>query len=144
RFHEVPFHLMISVSSRWPVKTCPTAQALVPEVPATANSSPSVLVGVTVHEVPSQCSMRMCSTSLPLVKLPTAQMSRAEMTRSPLSALLSAGLGLSTWVQDVPSECRMRVCPLVPNVLPTAQMFVGETARTLLRSTLTLGGCGGT
>src|SRR6516164_8975628 len=124
-----------------PLKNAPTAQALLAEVAATLLSAPLVpgcgLV-TWAHLWPFQRRINGWPV-VPLPKEPTAQASVADTGRTALSTAPVPGLGLATRAQVWPSQCRIRgrvppVARLIFGALsPTAQMSVGDSARTPFR-----------
>src|SRR5215467_2235371 len=111
----------------WPVPSlltnCPTAQAL---------------LATCAHLWPFQRRINGWPV-VPLPKEPTAQASVADTVRTALSTAPVPGLGLATLAQLWPFQCRIRVwappvARLIPGALsPTAQMSVGDSARTPFR-----------
>src|SRR5438309_11485312 len=88
-----------------------------------------------LHDVPSQCSMRVRSGAL-FWKYPTAQALEEETAATPSSRLrpgLGGALGLFMMLHDVPSQCsmRVRVAPIFRfSSLPTAQASESDVAAT--------------
>src|SRR5215469_15027982 len=124
-----------------PLKNVPTAQALLAAVGATLVNSPLVPgcgLATCAHLWPFQRRINGWPV-VPLSKEPTAQASVADTVRTALSAAPFPGLGLATRAQAWPSQCRIRgrrppAARLIPGALsPTAQMSVGDCARTPFR-----------
>src|ERR1051326_9392174 len=92
---------------------------------------PTFGLGIMLHRVPSQCSMRVRCMLLLLVEVPTAQPSPVEMGVTLLRKLLfDPTFGLGTTLQCLPFQCSISVwiTPLLPTNFPTDQMSFAETA----------------
>src|SRR5579884_3078595 len=91
-----------------------------------------------LHCVPFQCSIKVTLGPCPGVEIPTAHTSLAETAATPERTLMIAcgGFGLATMLHWVPSQCSISVCPmpLGPEVLPTAQISLVETAATAFKT----------
>src|SRR5579863_3386396 len=125
------------------MSTDPTAQMLLAETMAIPLSCPGPGLETTLHLVPFQCRVRVCTLE-PLVNSPTAQMLVAETVATPGNSLFCVPtLGLDTTFHPVPFQCRMRICSLEPLMnSPTVQMLVAETAATPLRKLFCVPGLG--
>src|ERR1022692_1039761 len=114
----------------------PTAQALRPELVATAVRSgnvPGLGLGTRLQAVPFQCAISVLTPPV----APTAQALRADVAATLVKAARPAGFGLATCFQVVPFHRRISVRPaLVP---PTAQALPADVAATPLRKPPALG-----
>ncbi len=113
----------------------PTAQMSVTETAVTPSSRLNCVptlgltlgLGTTLHFLPVHCSMRVCSTPLAFMKLPTAQTSLVETAVTPFR--VPACFGALTVRHAVPFQCAMSGgAPTTVN--PTAQTSLVETAAT--------------
>ena len=133
--------------------TSPTAHASVRDRTETPNSVSDLLrglgLGTTLHETPSQCSMRVRAVSPPLsLPLPTAHTSSSAEPATAKSWFDNgAGFGVGTWVHVPACSWSAMVAEqqMSATVKPTAQAPPVEKDATSVSSALPLGsGAGAT